>query len=112
MAALYCPRCGSRRHDDLRYCATCGFDLAAVDASVGHPLPGAPDPIPRPVSDLPLVLRITEAADLLGISRSKMYELVMSGKLPGVIRIGRSVRVHRPALEPWLEDQVGPSDLR
>ncbi len=39
-----------------------------------------------------LLLRVTEAAETLGISRSKCYELIASGELPS-IRIGQSVRV-------------------
>jgi len=39
-----------------------------------------------------LLLTIPEAADRLGIGRSKLYELVAEGEL-GVVRIGRAVRV-------------------
>ena len=38
-----------------------------------------------------LLLRINEAADVLGIGRTTVYELVANGELP-VVRIGRSVR--------------------
>jgi excisionase family DNA binding protein len=46
----------------------------------------------------PLVLTVTEAAELLGISRSLAYEAARSGELPGVIRIGRRVVVSRSKL--------------
>jgi excisionase family DNA binding protein len=39
-----------------------------------------------------LLLTIPEAADRLGIGRSKVYELVAAGELD-VVRIGRAVRV-------------------
>lgn len=40
----------------------------------------------------PLLVRPSEAATLLGIGRSKLYELLAAGELP-VVRIGRSVRI-------------------
>jgi excisionase family DNA binding protein len=49
-----------------------------------------------------ILLRIPEAAKALGISRSKAYILVASGQLPGVVRLGSSLRVSRVALEEWV----------
>jgi excisionase family DNA binding protein len=47
-------------------------------------------------------LRVPEAADLLGIPRSRCYELIQRGELPAV-RIGeRSIRVNRRQLEEFL----------
>jgi excisionase family DNA binding protein len=47
-------------------------------------------------------LRVPEAADLLGIPRSRCYELIQRGELPAV-RIGeRSIRVNRRQLEQFL----------
>lgn len=37
------------------------------------------------------------------IGRSKAYELTASGQIPGVVRIGRSVRVHRATLCKWMD---------
>lgn len=54
----------------------------------------------------PLLLRDREAARLLGISREKMSLLMRRGEVPGVIRLGRSVRIHRPTLERWLAEQA------
>ncbi len=48
-----------------------------------------------------LLLRVEEVVRLLGIGRSTVYELIARGELP-VIRIGRLVRVPRPALEDWI----------
>src|SRR5438093_10413669 len=39
-----------------------------------------------------LLLRPTEAADLIGVGRSKVYELIAKGDIPS-LRIGSSVRV-------------------
>ncbi len=47
-------------------------------------------------------LKVPEVAEELGIPRSRAYELVAKGDLPGV-RIGqRSIRVHRGELERFL----------
>lgn len=51
----------------------------------------------------PELLRIDEVAALLGIGRSKAYVMSSAGTLTGVIRIGRSVRVSRRALERWID---------
>jgi excisionase family DNA binding protein len=53
----------------------------------------------------PALLRVDEAAQYLSLGRSKMYERIARGELP-VIRIGRSVRVPRNALEAWIQAQV------
>lgn len=55
---------------------------------------------------LPLLLRGGEVAQLLNISRSKAFEMMASGELP-CVRIGRSVRVPRIALERWIADRAG-----
>lgn len=50
------------------------------------------------------LLKVTEAARVLSISRSKAYELVASGDLP-VIHLGpRCVRVPIEALDRWIEN--------
>jgi excisionase family DNA binding protein len=48
-----------------------------------------------------LLLRPAEAAEAIGIGRSKLYELLASGDLPS-IRIGGSVRVPVDALREWI----------
>ena len=55
-----------------------------------------------------LVLTITEAAEVLGISRAFAYELAARGELP-MIRLGRRRLVPRKALLAMLgEDMVPP----
>jgi excisionase family DNA binding protein len=47
-------------------------------------------------------MRVPEAAELLGVPRSRMYDLVSRGEVPAV-RIGeRSIRVNRRDLEEFL----------
>ena len=48
-----------------------------------------------------LLLRPAEAAEVIGVGRSKCYELLASGELPS-IRIGNSVRVPVDALRAWI----------
>lgn len=57
------------------------------------------------------VYRMLEAARVLGISRSKVYELAARGEIP-VIRIGASVRVPAAALDRWLEERTQGGDPR
>ena len=57
-------------------------------------------------TDAPLLLRADEAARLLGLGRSKVFEMLASGELPAV-RIGRAVRIARADLERWVEERRG-----
>ena len=53
----------------------------------------------------PLLLRPAEVALALGIGRATAYQLIATGELPSV-RIGRSVRVPRQALEKWIAARI------
>ena len=52
-----------------------------------------------------LLVRVSEAADLMGISRSKAYQLIASRIIP-VVRIGpgNSVRVPLEELKAWIKE--------
>jgi excisionase family DNA binding protein len=50
---------------------------------------------------IPQLLTIVDAARLLGISRSKLYELLADGELPSV-RIGRTRRISTSDLEEFV----------
>lgn len=50
----------------------------------------------------PIMLRASEVAALMSISRSEVYRLIERGEIP-VVRFGRSVRVPRQ----WVEQQAG-----
>ncbi len=52
-----------------------------------------------------LLLRPSEAAEAIGVSRSKAYVLIASGVLPSV-RVGGCVRVPVAALKSWIDRQV------
>ncbi len=53
----------------------------------------------------PLLLRPEDAAGLLSISRSRVYELMATGGLPSVV-LGRSRRIPLGALQRWVEEQL------
>lgn len=52
-----------------------------------------------------LFLSPGDVADAMSISRSKAYELIATGALPGAIRIGASLRIPTAALIAWAEAQ-------
>jgi excisionase family DNA binding protein len=47
---------------------------------------------------------LKDVQQLVGIGRTKAYELVTTGELPAV-RIGRCIRVSRRELDEWLRAQ-------
>jgi excisionase family DNA binding protein len=49
-----------------------------------------------------LLLHAKEVAKLLGLSRSKVYEMLAARELP-MVKIGTAVRVPRAALLAWIE---------
>ena len=56
-------------------------------------------------SDARLLLRPAEVAETLGISRSKVFELLAIQELPS-LHIGRCTRVPLSQLEKWVQAQV------
>jgi excisionase family DNA binding protein len=53
-----------------------------------------------PRAELPSMLTVPEAAAWLRVGRSVLYEAIRAGQLPGVLRVGRFVRIDRDALKP------------
>jgi excisionase family DNA binding protein len=58
-----------------------------------------------------LLLKAGDVAKLLGLGRSKVFAMLAVGELP-VIRIGRSVRVPRAALERWVAEHTQDANSR
>jgi excisionase family DNA binding protein len=52
-----------------------------------------------------LLYRPAEAADAIGVSRARAYELIAEGVIPS-IKIGASIRVPVEALRAWIDRQV------
>jgi excisionase family DNA binding protein len=55
-----------------------------------------------------LLLRPTEAAEVIGIGRSKMYELLARGEVPSV-RVGGALRVPLARLREWIDRKAEES---
>jgi excisionase family DNA binding protein len=53
----------------------------------------------------PELLRVSEAAKILGVGITTMWALMQHGELPSV-RIGRSRRIPTRALRQWIEEQT------
>ena len=51
-----------------------------------------------------LLLRIPEVAEMLGIGRTKSYEMIATGELP-TICVGRAVRISVSTLQKWVEER-------
>ncbi len=62
-----------------------------------------------PVEDEPRFLTVQETARLLRINRGIAYAMAADGSLPGVVRLGRTIRVDRVRL---LEELANARDGR
>ena len=48
-----------------------------------------------------LLLKPVEVTEILGISRSRIYEMLATGELPS-LRVGRCIRIPTDALKKWI----------
>jgi excisionase family DNA binding protein len=55
-----------------------------------------------------ILLRADEVAELLGLGRTKVFEMLAARELP-TVRIGRCVRVPRSELEMWIKSVTRPT---
>ena len=51
---------------------------------------------------LPTVLTVDEAAQILRINRKTLYRLVKDGQVPGAKKIGRVIRIRLDSLLEWF----------
>ncbi len=49
-----------------------------------------------------LLLKVSEAGEMIGVGRSRMYEMICTGEIPS-IRIGKSIRIPVKALTEWID---------
>ena len=49
------------------------------------------------------LLRVLEVADRLGVSGRQVWKLAASGRLPGPVRLGRSVRWRATDIQRFIE---------
>ncbi len=77
--------------------------MNAQDSGI-HTFTGIPETLERlsnasnTADRLSSLLTVDEAATFLRINRKTFYSAVQKGLVPGVIRIGRVIRIHRTAL--------------
>jgi excisionase family DNA binding protein len=57
----------------------------------------------------PALLTVKEAAALLCVNRKTLYESIQLGQVPGVIHLGRSIRIRRVVLLRWTPGNSGPA---
>lgn len=48
-------------------------------------------------------MTVAEAAALLRVSRLRVYDLAREGRLGGVVRLGRQIRIDAARLRAWIE---------
>lgn len=86
--------------------ASRGWRSRVAVESASHPVPQASDDRRLAGSGQfrSLLVDSREVAHLLGIGRTKAFQLMARDELP-VVRIGRCVRVPRAALEEWVTEQ-------
>lgn len=53
-----------------------------------------------------LLLKPGEAAEALGLSRSVIYQMIARRELPGVVRVGRGMKLSAESLRGWVREQV------
>ena len=61
------------------------------------------------VGEMPMLLTVDDAADLLRTTRRAIYAMLERRQLPGVIRIRRRVLIRSTELLEWLDQKRAPS---
>jgi excisionase family DNA binding protein len=59
----------------------------------------------------PAFLTVEEAAELLRVNRKTLYEAIRLDQIPGVARIGKTLRIRRAALLEWTAGKGRDSAL-
>jgi excisionase family DNA binding protein len=71
--------------------------------------PGVPPTVSAPADNQPLLYPVEDAAKLLSIGESLLWELVSSGEVES-LKIGRNRRISLAALQAYIAKQAGGSD--
>lgn len=61
------------------------------------------------MSNAQSVLRVDEAADYLGLSKSQLNKLRCQGGGPAYLKLGAAVRYDKSALDAWLASKLRTS---
>ena len=59
---------------------------------------------------LPMLFSVEEVADILHIGRSTVFKLIKDGKIQS-IKLGRSRRIPIDAMQDYVDDLIGESNL-
>lgn len=51
-----------------------------------------------------------EMAFALGISKRKAYEMMERREVPGVVKLGKLIRVEIDAIQGWIKEKSGQSE--
>ncbi|RJS27876.1 DNA-binding protein [Corallococcus sp. H22C18031201] len=62
-----------------------------------------------PTSEVHEFLTVEEGAALLRVNRKTLYEAIRLGQVPGVVRVGKALRIRRAALVGSSMGQGGPA---
>jgi len=63
----------------------------------------------RGIEEYPLLLNVSEVADILRTSVKAIYAMNDRGQLPGVVRVNRRILVKRPELLAFIDRNSTPS---
>jgi excisionase family DNA binding protein len=66
---------------------------------------------PLVAGNVPEFLTAEEAAELLRVNRKTLYEAIRLEQVPGVVRIGKALRIRRAALLEWTAGKGRDSAL-
>ena len=75
------------------------FDEAAAGLEPAHITNDIP---PQSSAENKVTLTVSEAAELIGISKPSMYEVVRAGKVRSV-KVGKKILISRQSLMDWLK---------
>jgi excisionase family DNA binding protein len=64
---------------------------------------------PGASTNAPEFLTVDEAAALLRVNRKTLYESIRLGQVPGVVHLGRTIRIRRTVLLGWSLGNSGPA---
>lgn len=57
------------------------------------------------MGDDSVTMTVKETAQYLGVSKELIYKLIKAGDFAPVLRVGRSIRIQKPKLMEWIDEQ-------
>ena len=58
----------------------------------------------------PITMSVDEGVNLAGVERKTLYAAIARGEVPGVVRIGRRIRLNKERFLEWLQGSEGKSE--